>query len=319
MASLFNEDNDPNAELLQALGRAFSPSDFQDDKYTLGPGDTFQNERGSFNKLQANPGVDNSIAQNLIKLREFNQREQENQMREKLQRFQNSAMGAHYSGDSRGEAQAMAMAAQLMPSIQGFDTRDTQRQEITSRESMAEALNRLNEKLGMGKLELGGKELDQNRSIEEMRNSTNRRGQDTQRSIAESGDQTQRDIQGMRNASASEGYGSTEKVAGMQLASREKEGELDRQIKRELSQYASEQEINMLKLKLAAGADLSEKEAKLKQTAQAIAARLSQDPNDSRANKLIDKTLKEAGPSMLDRVGDIAKSPIEQLLQYLGG
>lgn len=260
-----------------------------------------EQEGGQFSRYSNIPGADESIAQNLMKLKEFNQREQENQMREKLTRLQNSMMGARYSGDDRGQQSAMMGIEQLMKGVGALDSRDVQNRQITSQEDMASQLNELNRQLGNRRID------SEDRRVDKV-NETAQKGQETQERIAAGDRGSNEKIQGMKNASTSEGIQSQERIA---LA--------DRQIRQQMAQLASESEMAMLEKKLASGEKLSEREMQLKKIGQALSMKLMQDPQDDRANEVLDKILRQESPSMFERAGRVVLNPMEALLRSLGG
>lgn len=181
MASFFSQDNeDPGyAELVSRLQQ--------------------QPETGQFSRYQTIPGAEESKARDLAMLKEFNQRERDNQLREKLARAMNAEMGARSSitasspssvaGNTRAQAAAMASIESLLRGTGALDARDIENKKIASNEGLQKSLQDMTERNYIRQDERAGKGqdleailTDKKLSLEEkmnaLRDATQRRGQD---------------------------------------------------------------------------------------------------------------------------------------------
>jgi hypothetical protein len=201
-------DDPQYTELIRALSQYPSPS------------------QGSYTKLAANPEADARWARATEMDKAFNQREQDNRLREKLQRAMNAETGARTSGDQKGQMTAMASIENLLRGTGALDARDMEERKVSSNERLTQSLQDLTERQNIRQDERAGKgqelesiltdkRLSAQEKIVALQDATSRRGQDITQSEG-------RENRGLQQSMAELEQGGLNSRQAQELATRER-------------------------------------------------------------------------------------------------
>lgn len=296
MASFFSQDNEDAgyADLISQLQQ--------------------QPETGQFMRYKTIPGAEESKVRELAMLKEFNQREQDLRIREKLARAMNAETGARTSGDAKGQLAAMASIESLLKGTGALDARDVEREKIASNEGLQRSLQDMTERqyvrqdtrAGKGQdLEsiLTDKRLSSAERVAALQDALARRGQD----ITQSEGRENRGLQ--KSMFEGEQSGLTQRQQA-ELANRRdmqgitEQGATSRQdaelrAKLEMLGLTEEGQSSRLDKTLGSQEKMSQEQMMNQKLMQAVMARLSQNPNDEQAQMVLSKILKKGGKSSI--------------------
>lgn len=111
-------------ERSQPQERTVTAEDFSGDSFKMGPGESFDNSKGSFTKMPANPEADARYHRAYLMDLATNQRAQKQAIEEKAMRLINAETGARTSGDIVGSQLAQKGANDLIEQLTRFGFND---------------------------------------------------------------------------------------------------------------------------------------------------------------------------------------------------
>lgn len=111
-------------EKLQPQERTFTPEDFSGDSFKMGPGESFDNSKGSFTKMKANPEADARYQRAYLMDLATNQKALQQDMESKARRLMNAEIGARTSGDDRAAQMAQMGGDKLIEQLTRFGFND---------------------------------------------------------------------------------------------------------------------------------------------------------------------------------------------------
>lgn len=111
-------------ERSQPQERTFTPEDFSGDSFKMAPGENFDNSKGSFTKMQANPEADARYHRAYLMDLATNQKAHKQAIEEKAMRLINAETGARTSGDVMGSQLAQKGANDLIEQLTRFGFND---------------------------------------------------------------------------------------------------------------------------------------------------------------------------------------------------